>query len=52
MIRETAPQIVATIGPASRQLAVDLQDAGTTAFRLNASHLRLEELAEQGAEIC
>ncbi len=37
-------QIVATIGPASRDLATRLRDAGASALRVNASHLRLEEL--------
>ena len=40
-------QIVATIGPASRDVAAALHDAGASAFRLNASHLLLEELEEQ-----
>jgi pyruvate kinase len=52
MHRETAPQIVATLGPSSRNLAIALRDAGATAFRLNASHMRLEELAEQSAALC
>jgi pyruvate kinase len=52
MTRETALQIVATIGPSSRGLAVALRDAGATAFRLNASHMRLEDLASLTAEVC
>jgi pyruvate kinase len=45
-------QIVATIGPASWNLAAGLRDAGATAFRLNSSHLEVDELAEQAARIC
>jgi pyruvate kinase len=33
------PQLVVTLGPASWDLARDLQAAGAAAFRLNASHL-------------
>ncbi len=49
MNAEEGIQIIATIGPASLALAAGLQNAGATAFRLNASHLRLEELAGQAA---
>jgi pyruvate kinase len=51
-MRRAEAQIVATIGPASRDLVEDLGDAGSTSFRLNSSHLRLEELAEQAERIC
>ncbi len=37
--RQDALQLVATIGPASVDLAAALAEAGATAFRLNASHL-------------
>jgi pyruvate kinase len=36
--------IIATLGPASAALAASLRDAGATAFRLNASHLELQDL--------
>ncbi len=49
MNTEEAIQIVATIGPASLALAAGLRNEGATAFRLNASHLRLEELTGQAA---
>ncbi|HYK89979.1 MAG TPA: pyruvate kinase [Acidobacteriota bacterium] len=48
---ERITQIVATIGPASRDHAPALWDAGATTFRLNASHMRLENIAHQAAEI-
>jgi pyruvate kinase len=38
-------QLVATLGPASLGCVADLASAGATAFRLNASHLDLDELS-------
>jgi pyruvate kinase len=38
-------QLVATIGPSSAGLVAELAAAGATAFRLNASHLALDQLA-------
>ena len=43
--------IVATLGPASWHLAGALQNAGATAFRLNASHLTAAELAQRAADL-
>jgi pyruvate kinase len=44
-------EIVATLGPASWNLIAPLLDAGTTAFRLNASHMAVPELARRAAAI-
>jgi pyruvate kinase len=38
-------QLVATIGPASAGVVADLAAAGATAFRLNASHLDIDQLS-------
>lgn len=46
-----APQLVATIGPASAELIDPLAAAGATAFRLNASHLDAPDLAVSLARI-
>lgn len=43
--RRGAPQIVATLGPASLERASALADAGASSFRLNASHLAADALA-------
>jgi pyruvate kinase len=39
--------IVATLGPASWDLAARLMEAGATSFRINASHLSPEELGQR-----
>jgi pyruvate kinase len=44
--REAGPRIVATLGPASFDLASALAEAGATAFRLNASHMSPGELED------
>jgi pyruvate kinase len=44
-------QLVATLGPASFGRAAELAAAGATAFRLNASHLSLEQLSGELATI-
>ncbi len=44
-------QIVATIGPASRDQALAMRDVGATAFRLNASHMQLQDIVRQTGEI-
>lgn len=49
--RASRLQLVATLGPASFHLMADLAAAGATAFRLNASHLSLDGLAEAVAAI-
>lgn len=41
-----SPQLVATLGPASLELAPDLAAAGATSFRLNASHLSVSGLVQ------
>jgi pyruvate kinase len=51
MTAEAPLQIVATIGPASQDLLAALRDAGATAFRLNASHLPIEELVRLAAAV-
>ena len=38
-------RIVATLGPASRGMAAELASAGAAAFRLNASHMPVDEVA-------
>ena len=38
-------QIIATLGPATKNRISELIDAGATAFRLNCSHLSLQELS-------
>jgi len=48
--REAGPRIVATLGPASFDLASALAEAGATAFRLNASHMtpgKLESILQR-----
>jgi pyruvate kinase len=42
--------IVATLGPASFGMARELARAGATALRLNASHLRPDDLTQRAAE--
>ncbi len=44
------PRLIVTLGPASYGLARRMADAGADAFRLNASHLRPEELAARVAD--
>jgi pyruvate kinase len=46
-----AAQLIATLGPRSIGLARGMADAGATAFRLNASHLRPDALAEVLASV-
>jgi pyruvate kinase len=43
MVRQP-PSLIATLGPASWDLAPALREAGATAFRLNASHIQPLEL--------
>jgi pyruvate kinase len=43
-------EVVATLGPASFALALELVEAGATALRLNASHLSPEQLARRAAQ--
>jgi len=43
---ESGFQIVATLGPASLDRAIDLAEAGATAFRLNASHMGSAALSQ------
>lgn len=43
--RAGGAQLVATLGPASFDRIIELAVAGATAFRLNASHLGLDELS-------
>jgi len=45
------PEIVATLGPASRKLISELRDAGATAFRINASHMTPAEVGLLAAPI-
>ncbi|MBN2012901.1 hypothetical protein JW960_26460 [candidate division KSB1 bacterium] len=45
MVREKI-DIVATLGPSTQNLISDLLDAGATAFRLNCSHLTMEQFRE------
>ncbi len=44
-------RIVATLGPASRTLTAELHTAGATAFRLNASHMTVQELVGLAAAV-
>jgi pyruvate kinase len=41
---DTPFEIIATIGPASRNLVSEIRDAGASAFRLNASHMSSGEV--------
>jgi pyruvate kinase len=44
-------ELIATLGPASRDLARALSDAGATGFRLNASHMTPAELDRLAASV-
>jgi pyruvate kinase len=48
---DAALQIVATLGPSSLDLSAQLWRAGATAFRLNASHFDINELAGIAAAV-
>jgi pyruvate kinase len=44
-------RIIATLGPASRNIFPRLREAGADAFRINASHMSADEAAELAASV-
>lgn len=51
MKRQYSPEIVVTLGPASWDLAPQLHEAGASTFRLNASHIAVEELQQRAENV-
>ncbi len=45
--RDAIPEIVATLGPASWDLAPSLREAGATIFRINTSHMATAEIGRR-----